>query len=541
MKFNPLSRRHFLQGIGRAALALPLLPSLMPRNAFAQNIERPKFFVFMCSGHGAVNYENMYPQFVDPQSSWLYQNLGHQVQWEALSNLTAAPRIPELGNGQQELSPVLGSFLNSYLDKINVIQGLDITIGYAHQRAYLGNFHGSDLRDAGANMDPRLTLSPMRSVDQVMANSPNFYTALDSPSNPAMNFGFGESISWTIQGGQMAEREVLFAPALFDSLFQFGDTGANQDQINVLDRVFEDYQRLTASTFGPGKLLSRDDKIRLEQFADELNETQSRLRNSVRGCIDPSVSLSSGDRPAFNLDTSSYSSASERYSELLDVMMLAFRCGRSRIATFNSYIVTESAVAGTWHDDVAHRHKEESYEYGRDQNGNLIIVRPQTEIVISNRFAAEHIFTAILQRMNEDMGLGDGTTYLDQALVCWQQESGHWTHSMNNIPTVMAGSAGGYFNTGYMVDYRNHTNEGPAHSEIADGLPSLLRAGIPMQRWLRDVLLSMNVQQSEFFRNDMYGYGDPFVDVDLVGGPNSYPQQVLEGCNSSLPFIVSQT
>src|SRR5262245_2242604 len=45
MKWNPITRRHFLEGPGKAALILPFLPSLLPRSAKAQTTPRQKSFI----------------------------------------------------------------------------------------------------------------------------------------------------------------------------------------------------------------------------------------------------------------------------------------------------------------------------------------------------------------------------------------------------------------------------------------------------------------------------------------------------------------
>jgi hypothetical protein len=56
MRYDRLSRRHFLQGLG-ASLTLSLLPSLMGR-AEAQTMTLPRFFVTTWVGHGGISTEN---------------------------------------------------------------------------------------------------------------------------------------------------------------------------------------------------------------------------------------------------------------------------------------------------------------------------------------------------------------------------------------------------------------------------------------------------------------------------------------------------
>lgn len=511
MKYDPINRRHFLQGLGKFSLALPLLPSLMSSNAQAANINGPKYFVFISSGHGGVDYDHMYPTVPSANSQVLYANTQHSMRWDRLTNLLSAPRLPELSvNGQNELSPVLGSFLNPWLNRINVIQGLDMLQNNGHHSAYLGNFHAHLGVNPTINMDPKLKFPPMPTIDVVMANSPSFYNANETIANPAMNFGRGGNDSWEIQAGQMVRRKLHFgAGSLFDSLFSFNDNGKVQSKINLIDIVHADYQRLTQSTFGPGKRISNDDKMRLQEFANNLNETETRLRNRVLACPNVNQSNRPQDVDYWGLD---YDIANERWEDFIDVMMLGFSCGKSRIATVPTAIVTE--IAGDWHQDYAHQHHNPVQ---------------QVEVTRAQRYLAETVFLKIIQRMNVDMGLGDGTTYLDQALVYLQQEAGQHTHNWNNMPLIMAGNAGGYFNTGYHVDYRNLTNSGGDAN---------LRGGIPLQRWLRTALMAMKIPATEYAREGMYGYGDPYVD-SASNGSRQYPDQLLRDCDVTLPLIVA--
>ena len=76
MKKN-VSRRMFLRGAGGFTLAMPFLPSLLPRDAHAQSMF-PKRFVAMATHHGGIWTPNMFPAFESLNQSLDYG--GHTVR-----------------------------------------------------------------------------------------------------------------------------------------------------------------------------------------------------------------------------------------------------------------------------------------------------------------------------------------------------------------------------------------------------------------------------------------------------------------------------
>lgn len=62
------------------------------------------------------------------------------------------------------------------------------------------------------------------------------------------------------------------------------------------------------------------------------------------------------------------------------------------------------------------------------------------------------------------------------------------------IPLVTMGSAGGFFKTGQLIDFRRATSDPRGH-------------GITYNQWLAIVLQSMGLARSEFERGGQQGYG----------------------------------
>src|SRR6218665_2008998 len=103
MKYNKTNRRMFLQGAGNFMLAMPFLPSLLPRESWAQAMTPNKRFLTIS---GSLD-------------------LGHNANW-----------IPSLTpNASTPRPPLYGRSLNSYLSSLNIMRGLDIGGYYGHGMA----------------------------------------------------------------------------------------------------------------------------------------------------------------------------------------------------------------------------------------------------------------------------------------------------------------------------------------------------------------------------------------------------------------------
>ena len=532
MKYNAISRRHFLQGLGGFTLALPFLPSLMPK-AHGAYFSGPKYFVAIGSAHGAVSPENMYPRDLPSTPHQLYtgnaaQGLDHVIHDAQLSDTLSnriGPLNPNVNGGapvnpsaEQELSPVLGHFLNPYIEKMNVLRGIDIMWYIAHHRGgFLGRFRDTD--DNGS-LTGNHSLPDMPTIDQRMAESPNFYLPGDTRTVKSIVAGNMHSISSGFANGSVERlpETAWSTRSLFRTLFGDGNNNTQENSdLSILDTVLEDYQRLTNSQFGPGRRISAADKTRLRDHAEHLRELETRVQNQSLTCdslTEPAeLEYHYADR---NLER--IFAADELYC---DVIAMAFRCGASRIATM--YLHPPSDFPGDWHQDIAHRYLE-NY--------------PLYDITRANRFIAEHVFARLCENLDTPIVEGGDTTYLDNSLIVWQHESGPIAHDADSIPTITAGSAGGFFRTNRYVDYRNRENLSMSHPENGN----TKRPGIPQNRWLYTVLEAMGVQPSEYRIGpyaSMVGYGDPYVNSGSESGHIAYPQHVLDDMGSLMPLIIA--
>jgi len=229
------------------------------------------------------------------------------------------------------------------------------------------------------------------------------------------------------------------------------------------------------------------------------------------------------------------------------MIVTAINCGACRI--FTAPVGAPTDFTGDYHQDIAHRWHE-----------------PQTQPVIlsSYQFVLWNFFLPLIQRLN-DIQTTDGRRLLYNGLVVLQPECWYATHDGQDLTTFMAGNAGGFFKTGWFIDYRNLSNRGLQRNAWSNGtnqfIPghpyTLLYPGLPMNRWLHTMLESMGVSRNEYLAlanlpsgTTMHGYGDHTVAADAtlnfinrIGSASqqvthvAWPQHVINGCSSTMPFI----
>jgi hypothetical protein len=475
----------FLRGAGGAALGLPLLPSLLtPRGALGQPaITRRPRFVAMATEHGGLRAENMYP---DPatltEKAMMFP--GHQISY--------GPMRRRVEGTDALLSPVLkapASLLTDRLvGKMNVLRGFDIPFYIAHHTGgHLGNYARND----GNGGDGKEVQSmPYPTIDQVMAWSPSFYRDLGGIKERSIITGTkgGLSFNWsnpTARNGAVQEvRPEVSSLALFNRVFTPAGMGPSASpQTPVVDRVLESYRTLRNSN----RRMSALDRQRLDDHMERIAELQRRLNVMRAGSCDK-VSRPTEDSERIGYSYPDPAKAQRKLRLFNDVIVAAFMCGSTRIAVVS---VSDPCTpfSGDWHQDVAHKYSTTG----------------QAQLVAGHRNSFEWAFLDLAAKL--DVEELPGSTYLDNTLLQWTQESGLNTHDATSIPIVTAGSAAGYFKTGLYADFRNMA----ATSRVVEYSNFIDNAGLTWGRWLATAMQAMGLPRSEFERGGMPGYAHPYV------------------------------
>lgn len=407
VKRKPLNRRSFLRGAGGALVALPPLAAMLrPGQSVAQASEVPTRAVFFFTPNGTI-----LPRWRPTGSE---------------RDFTLSEILQPLAAHRAQLNVLDGVAMMTAIENSGGQNGHDIGTGHALTARKLvagpsgfGEF--GHLFDGTAGGD---------SIDQAIARLLPADTRFDS-----LQFGveckrlampLPSRMTWRRNGDVVEPVEPMQDPAAaFDRLF--GDNQVDPaalarlklKQQLVVDAVLDDYKATRA-------LLGAEDQAKLDAHLSALADLERHLSQAgaATGCQPPPRAEDGDFR--------------ETGSAMLDLMSAALGCNLTRVATLQwetgqgsnrfSWLGTERA-----HHDLSHDGNSET--------------ETQELLTGISKFYAEQ-FASLLTRMASVVEL-DGKSLLDHSAVLWVHEvdTGN-DHTYDNMPYVMAGSAGGAFETG---------------------------------------------------------------------------------------------
>jgi hypothetical protein len=409
------TRRQFLVGAGGSYLALPFLPSLLPRSAWGQTVTIPKRLLAMQTPNGTC-VKNWHPA-IDPTK-------------------VIAPNVRELelSTFSGPLSTIMGPELTAFRSKLLILRGLDGRGGDGHANAEIL---------AGSRPTGGVDRSSMHiSIDQILASSKKIY-----PTEPKMRVlsisgcDRENSISYFKSGDAIVSAPVIHdMKVAFETLFS--GIGASPEEadtkkarnLSLVDGVFADYQKVMSSS-----KLSSTDKMRLDSHITHISELQKRLQESKisAGCAVPT-----GGKTY---------SASEKYEVLdpyvdnmLDIMVAALRCDLTRFVNFFPF-------SGGFKFPFIPTQYADVHSLSHQDNALSDVALTDVQIYIVKKYAL------LLKKLNDVIeDPSDGSTLLDHTAVLWRQEftgNGIHNHKKIDVPVLIAG-AGKFLKTGRYVDYR---------------------------------------------------------------------------------------
>jgi hypothetical protein len=463
-----LSRRACLKGAG-VALALPWLEAMAPRRASAQTKALRLAVVYAPNGIRMDTYR--------PKAAGL--------NWEPTPTL-------------EPLRPFKGD--------VNVISGL------ANYPASIVSkeFAGSHARGAGA----LLTQAPLAftsgsnikngvSLDQILAEQLKAQTALPSlelgiragsaggDCEDGFSCAYLHNLSWSTPTSPM--KKLTDPRAVFQRLFAGGvpmpsatggpgkpDKPDNTAlyEASVLDVVAQRSQDLQ-------KRLGRSDRVKLDEYFTMVRSVEERLRKlTVPPTAGPppaaAAQCTPGPEPAAGLPD-----YAAHVTLMLDLMVLAFQCDRTRVITFmmEDSLDTPSRFGFL---GVSGDHHNLSHHGGSAQKlAQLAII----DLWYAQRYA---YFLGKLKAIKE----GDASL-LDNCIALYTSEFGdgddhyHW-----DLPVIVGGRAGGRFRTGQHVVYPHSGADGPSN-----------KSDMPLANLYLNVLQAFGNNRSTFGTDGTNPYG----------------------------------
>lgn len=512
MSDQTFSRRQVLLGTGGLVLGLPLLPSLLTaREAKAAETSFKPRFVAFATQHGGIWEQHMYPAF----------NVLTQQQMFAGHEVRAGQLLRTVNGARAQISPVLSgdaaALSADLVTKMNVIRGVDIPFYIAHHTGgHLGNYARND-GNGGDGL--AVQSSPMPTIDQVMAWSDSFYGDLGGVRERSMVIGNGR-MSYTYANPAQKSGEIQDVAATISSLQLFNrifmpNDNPQSNRTPIADRVLENYKRLRSSN----KRLSAADRQRLDEHIERIDELQRKLNTRV-DCSDVQVPTRDSRTVRSEADYRIKPTSMREFWQLHnDVIVTAFMCGTSRVATLNCGD-TFSMYEGDWHQEIAHQ-------------ANLSDGNAQQTIADAHQRFFESVFLDLITKLNA-VEEAPGVKLLDNTLAMWTQESGIMTHNSYSIPIITAGGACGKLRTGQYVDYRNmgKTKSYGENMAVKD------HPGLIYNQWLGNVLDVMGVPKAEYQRENRGGYGVFYIGQHgWYQSPDFYPTPVSNAMGDKLPFV----
>lgn len=455
-----MNRRFFLRGLGSAFLALPALPSLLPRTARAANPASPRRYVQLFNDYGPTG-----PLFFG----------GLQGTQQLAPGVKAASLTAVSG----PLSSILGTSFDAVRAKLNVVRGIDVLANNPnHQFCFATTASGYASGLDGDGYPPEAN---NESIDVILSNSAKVYPANWSTTRRLVNFnptttdGYSRnrSLSWrrTASGSVQMVAPLKETQALLD-LFMGSFGMAQMPQVDdreltLMQAVHADYTRVRASP-----RLSAADRAKLDQYMALVSDLEAEARNAVTEpvvCQGPSIEPG-GDATAL-------------VRTQLRVLAAAMVCDLTRIG---------SVTMGT----------SEPYDTRHAEHHQMYDSTVAPGFLGDLRFFAGNVgwFMQHLDSVQE----GDGTL-LDHSLVYWSMQYGCVyggdTHSRTDMPIVVGGKAGGALSTGRYLDCR-------------DG-----GKGLPMNNFLVALFNAMGLSSGDFEKSGETGYG-LYTGTALDGRPD---------------------
>lgn len=401
-----LHRRTFLRGVG-ATMALPLLDAMGPM-ATAAGRKAPVRMAFVFFPNGAI------------MDSWTPKGKG--------SNWELSETLKPLQDFKSDLTAITG------LAQDNGRSKGDGPGDHARCAAsYLTGAH--PYKTSGA--DIRLGIS----VDQAAALQVGKQTKLPSLEigiEPSRNAGrcdsgyscaYSSNVSWRSETTPMAKE--IIPRLVFERLFGSGENKQDQKERDfyrqsILDLVSEDAQKLKQQ-------LGATDRSKIDEYFTSVRELELRIARAEEEARK--------QRPDFEVPNGKPRDLEEHIRLMYDLMYLAFRTDTTRIATF----MLANAGSNRAYRMVGVNDGHHQLSHHRNDNDKI------TKIRKIDRYLATQ-FAYFLKRLKETK---EGTgTLLDNCMIVYGSGlSDGNRHRHENLPIVVAGSAGGTIKTNRHLVY----------------------------------------------------------------------------------------
>ena len=424
-------RRGFLTGVGGVAVGLPFLEAFAPRKAMAEAEGVEPFAIFFRQANGVACAQNT--EFgMEPESFW---PMAHGPL--TMENVA--------GRTMEELS--------SYLDRLLVVSNINMfNFDYAdgHARGAMQGLTAQGPVVAGQGGSSEAN---GESIDHRIGRelNPDGRDSLVLYAGKLGGWLGGPCIAYRGPGNR---RAALQDPMLA-YMTMMGLDGPQLDEIIARQTSVNDLVRDQLQTLMSSPALSSNDQQRLQLHFDSIRE----LENNLTCNLDQDQQMQlAGLSPGYDSDIGDEVLAATRAH--MHVAALSVACGYTRSVSIQ---VGAGNDGYTRYRNLNDNSLMENYHYishrraSHDSTGTPI---PNAEILhsmVDRHFA--QTFKYLLDLLAA-IDLPTGEKLIDCGLCLWYNDNGSGPgHSARNIPTIIAGGAGGVLKQGvYMEASGGDTN-----------------------------------------------------------------------------------
>jgi hypothetical protein len=439
-------RRAFLRAAGGFALALPLLEAThgdswgKPKNA-APIAKR--FIVVFRHGGTASNVQRYEIGKLGDRLDGTGPEQGHDL-W--------APKDP----GETLVLGPIHAALEAHKSKLLLLSGVDNAAGVL-QSPYLGDHRwanstimtsakATESTDAAGN---QIVLAQGPSLDQVLAQRLSAQNALPFPSVNVMVDGHQYGTPFFSGPARPVNSETNPGKAFDTYLGGVGSGTPNPELVrrqamgvSVLDGVMDGYKALQP------KLSSQDRQV-VDAHLTQLSELERRIKTLQTVTCTP-ITVDHGVQDA---------DAEHVGPIMVDIILAAMRCGLTQVATLELADIITHWLPTPFGDvafDIGHSLHHVASDCGA--KGTQFAKQQQwLDEMVANRGWCIGLFQRLLAGL-DSVPEGNGTM-LDNTLMLYTSEFSNGSfHSENNMPLLLAGSAGGAFRTGRHLNFNTATD-----------------------------------------------------------------------------------
>jgi hypothetical protein len=413
-----IDRRRFLTGVGGAALALPMLRALSPREARGGGeIVAPKRIVIVHHFHGRMTGGA-------PAGDAVADN------W---SPGTSTGPLPATG----DISPLLAS-IGDVRDRIVTIDGIDDLVRHmtgdpdGHRPANLTALTcvppATQFTAGGASFDYEAGLLLRASSSQrasivfpASASDPSRYAAFPF-------YGANGTPGYAVSTSPLEALVEVFGPP---APAEPPPTKTLKDRLvarraSILDAVAGEYTALSQK-------VGAEDRKQLEQHADFIRTLETHLGGSLNANCERPMESAIPQYDVFANPNGQLDATITPWQ--IENLVMCLACDVTRVAALHFFQTDNHSPFPSAFDGASPIPPEQLHTMIHESDNP----DSSTAQVIRQGFGEiGMLYTRLIQRLSEVIDV-DGNPLLDNTLVIWLSELGYGSHFNFNIPIVMAG------------------------------------------------------------------------------------------------------